>query len=182
MYNRTKLKWVSKQATYSVSVLIKILLGCMQTDATTPKIVAPTMLGVVASVLAMVCNGCNNFQQCWDLQCIVGRIQPIILCDPCIMSVRGPNNVGRVVQTDPTLLRYASAIYGTKEMLGVVGWKVWPGSNFAQQHATTSNWVCKRTQHVTSNHIGSCWSTMLCPFARSLTHFKRGANIRGVLI
>ena len=45
-------------------------------------------------------NGCNNFQQCWDLQCIVGRIQPIIsLCKPCVMSVRGPNNVGRAVQT-----------------------------------------------------------------------------------
>ena len=26
------------------------------------------------------------------------------------MSVRGPNNVGRAVRTDPTLLRYASAI------------------------------------------------------------------------
>ena len=49
-------------------------------------------------------------QQCWDLQCIVGRTQPISLCKPCVMSVRGPNNVGRAVQTDPTLLRYASAI------------------------------------------------------------------------
>ena len=72
--------------------------------------------------------------------------------------------------------------YGTKEMLGVVGWKVWPVSNFAQQHATTSNRVCKRTQHVTSNHVGSCWSTMLRPFARSLTRFKRWANIQGALI
>ena len=26
------------------------------------------------------------------------------------MSVRGPKNVGRAVQTDPTLLRYASVI------------------------------------------------------------------------
>ena len=26
--------------------------------------------------------------------------------------------------------------HGTKEMLGVVGWKVLPVSNFAQQHAT----------------------------------------------
>ena len=32
-------------------------------------------------------------QQCWDLQCIVGRIQPISLCKPCVMSVHGPNNV-----------------------------------------------------------------------------------------
>ena len=57
-------------------------------------------------------KGCNNSQQCWDLQCIVVRIQPISLCKPCVMSVRGPNNVGRAVQTDPTLLRYASAITG----------------------------------------------------------------------
>ena len=31
-------------------------LGCVQTDATTPNIVAPKMLGVVACVLAMVCK------------------------------------------------------------------------------------------------------------------------------
>ena len=56
--------------------------------------------------------------------------------------------------------------HGTKEMLRVVGWKVWPVSNFAQQHPTTCNRVCKRTQHVTSNNVGSCWPTMLRPFAR----------------
>ena len=58
--------------------------------------------------------------------------------------------------------------HGTKEMLGVVGWKVWPVSNFAQQHATTCNRVCKRTQHVTSNNFGSFWPTMLRPVARGL--------------
>ena len=69
----------------------------------------------------------------------MGRIQLISLCKPCVMSVPGPINVGRAVQTDltadPTLLRYSSAIteqtsnivallfgdHGTKEMLGVVG-------------------------------------------------------------
>ena len=51
-------------------------------------------------------NGCNNSQQVWDLQCIVGKIQPIS---------RGPNNVGRAVQMDPTLLRYASAITEQKK-------------------------------------------------------------------
>ena len=60
-------------------------------------------------------NGCNNSQQCWDLQCNVGRIQPISLCKACVMSVRCPNNVGRAVQTDPTLLRDASAITEQKK-------------------------------------------------------------------
>ena len=32
--------------------------------------------------------------------------------------------------------------------------------------ATTCNRVYKRTQHVTSNKVGSCWPTMLRPFAR----------------
>ena len=32
------------------------------------------------------------------------------------MRVRGPNNVGRAVQTDPTLLRYASAIMEQKNV------------------------------------------------------------------
>ena len=31
------------------------------------------------------------------------------------MSVRGPNNVGRAVQTDPTLLRYASVVTEEKK-------------------------------------------------------------------
>ena len=41
--------------------------------------------------------------------------------------------------------------------------------NNTQQHPTTCNRMCKRTQHVTFNNVGSCWSTMLRPFARSLT-------------
>ena len=60
-------------------------------------------------------NGCNNSQQCWDLQCIMGKIQPISLCKPCVMRVRGPNNVGRAVQTDQASLRHASAITEQKK-------------------------------------------------------------------
>ena len=45
------------------------------------------------------CFFINNSQQVWDLQCIVGRIQRISLCNPCVVSVRDPNNVGRVVRT-----------------------------------------------------------------------------------
>ena len=32
----------------------------------------------------------------------------------------------------------------------------------AQQHTTTCNRVCKPTQHVTSNNVGTCWPTMPC--------------------
>ena len=38
--------------------------------------------------------------------------------------------------------------------------------NNTQQHSTTCNRVCKGTQHVTSNNVGSCWPTMLRPFAQ----------------
>ena len=57
-----------------------------------------------------------------------------------------------------------------KEMLGVVGSKVWPVSNFAQQlqRITTHNRVCKRTQHVTSKNVESCWPTLLRLFAWGL--------------
>ena len=121
-------------------------------------------------------NGCNNSQQVWDLQYIVGRIQPISLCNPYVMSVRGPNDVGRAVQTDPTLLRYASAIIERKkcwELLAETFDWFQTLRNNTQQHPTTCNRVCKRTQHVTSNNIGLCWATILRPFGRGFRELKQ---------
>ena len=103
--------------------------------------------------------------------CNASRIQPISLCKPCVMSVRGPYNVGRAVQTDLTLLCYSSAITEQKNCWELLAEKFdWFQTlrNNTQQHPTTCSRVCKRTQHVTSNNVGSCWSTMLRPFARSL--------------
>jgi len=93
------------------------------------------------------------------------------------MSVRGPNNVGRAVQTDATLLRYASAITEQKkcwELLAEKFDRFQTLCNNTQQHPATCNRVCKRTQHVTSNNVGSCWLTMLLmrPVARSLSECK----------
>ena len=51
--------------------------------------------------------------------------------------------------------------HGTKYIFGVVGLKVLPVSNFAQQLLTTTqqrktcNRMCKRTQHVTCNNVAS---------------------------
>ena len=133
----------------------------------------PTLLRQQCRELLRACwqwsaNGCNNSQQCWDLQCIVGRIQPISLCKPCVMSVRGPNNVGRAVQTDPTLLRYASAITEQKkcwELLAEKFDRFQTLRNNTQQHPTTCNRVCKRMQHVISNNVASlCMGLYSCQY------------------
>ena len=107
--------WITQFPTLLASCLIitlldgaKRVIGCVQTDATTPNIVGATMFRVIACVLVVVCK---RMQQLPNLQSIVGRIRKL-----CVMSVRGPNNVGRTVQTDPTLLRYASAIKKKKKI------------------------------------------------------------------
>ena len=126
----------------------------LQTGATTPNIVVPWCWQWCA-------NGCNNSQQVWDPQYIVGRIQLISLCNPCVMSVRGPKNVGIAMQTDPTLLHYASAITEQKKCLELLAEKFERFQtlrNNTQQHPTTCNRVCKRTQHVTS--IQQCWELL----------------------
>ena len=85
----------------------------VQTDATTPN---------------------NNVGACsasWE--------GPISLFNLCVMRERGPNSVGRAKQTDPTLLRYASAITEQKKC-----WKLSAEKfdlfqtlrNNIQQHAT----------------------------------------------
>ena len=54
------------------------------------------------------------------------------------MSVRGPNSVGGAVKTDPTLLRYASAITEQKicwELLAEKFHKFQTLRNNIQQHA-----------------------------------------------
>ena len=95
------------------------------------------------------------------------------------MRVRGPNNVGRAVQTDPTLLRYASAITEQKKCWGLLAERFdrfQTSRNNTQQHPTTCNMLCKRTQRVTSNNVASCWPTMLRPFARGFRLRANGCN------
>ena len=86
-------------------------------------------------------------------------------------NARAWPHVGRAVQTDPTLLRYASAITEQTK-----GWKLLAQKfdrfqtlrNNSQQHATTCNRVWEGRKHGTSNNVGNCWTTMLHPFARAL--------------
>ena len=80
-----------------LEVFFPVKMSYVQTDATTPNIVAPTMLGVVGCVLAVVCKRMQQLPTMLGPAVHVGRIKPISLCKPCLMSVRGPNNVGRAV-------------------------------------------------------------------------------------
>ena len=60
-------------------------------------------------------------------------------CEPSIMHVRGFNNVGRAVKTDPKLLRYASVITEQKkcwELLAQKFDRFQTLRNNSQQHAT----------------------------------------------
>ena len=55
--NSQDIKDGKKQQQGNISECKEVLtLGCVQTDATTPNIVASTMLGVVACMLAVVCK------------------------------------------------------------------------------------------------------------------------------
>ena len=107
-------------------------LGCVQTDATTP-----------------------------NLRCIVGRIQPIGLCKPCVISVRGPNNAGSVCMGLPTLLGPRTLItHGLQRLMGCIlptmhcrsqhCWELLHPFAYHCQHARNNS------QHYWRNNVGSC--------------------------
>ena len=128
---------------------VKLLVTCKRTQQ------PPTMLRPFARGFRLRANGRNNSQHCCANN--VGSC--------CV-------RVGRAVQTDPTLLRFASAITEQKkcgELLPEKFDRFQTLRNNTQQHPATCNRVCKRTQHVTFNNVGSCWPTMLRPFARGFT-------------
>ena len=83
-------------------------------DKTTLNIVAPTMLGVVASVLAVVCK---------RMQQLPTMLRPAVHRGNNTTCVAPLNNVGRAVQTDPALLRCASAITEQKRCLDLLAEK-----------------------------------------------------------
>ena len=60
----------------------------------------------------------------------------------------------------------------TKEMLGVVGWKVWRVSNFVQQRATTSNNIQHGVQTDATCNIQQCWELLANNVASVCTGLK----------
>ena len=109
-----------------ITTVSNFLVWCLQTDVTTLNIVRLTSWELLRPFLQRCANECNNSQQCWVLECIVGRIQPIRLwrlfvtmcMTMCIAGARGFSANGSNI----VALRFGD--HRTKEMLGVVGSKV----------------------------------------------------------
>ena len=74
----------------------------------------------------------------------MGGIQPIRLWRLGVMRVHGPNNAGRAVQTDPTLLRYASVI--TEQKNAVI----------CLLKNLTNFKLCTKTPNNTQKHAAGC--------------------------
>ena len=83
--------------------------------------------------------------------------------DKCIFSFWQHKNVKVFLWT----IVFQAAWKRAQQLPTSLGHAVHRGKNTT--HPTTCNKVCKRKQHVTSNNSGSCWPTMLSPFARGFT-------------
>ena len=112
---------------------VKLLATCKRTQQ------LPTMLRPFARGFKLRANGRNNSQHCWEL------------LFTCWKSCANGSNI--------VALRFGD--HGTKEMWGVVGWKVWPVSNFAQQHATASNNMQQGVQTDATCNIQQCWELLV---------------------
>ena len=81
------------------------------------------------------------------------------------MSVRGPNNVGRAVQTDPTLLRYASAITEQKKCWELLAEKF-------DRFQTLRNNMQQGVQTDATCNIQQCWELLANNVASVCTGLK----------
>ena len=147
---------------------VKLLVPCKRAHYC-----RPTSPNIVAPVLAVVCKRMQQLPTMLGPAVHRGKDTTHKSLQIMRNQRAWPQQYWKSCASRSNIVALRFGDHGTKEMLGVVGWKVWLVSNFARQHATTCNRVCKRTQHVTSNNVGSCWPTMLRPFARDLRLLSR---------
>ena len=105
-------------------------------------------------------------------QCIVGRTQPISLCKPCVMSVRGPNLLEELckrIQHCCTTLRRSR----NKRNLGSSWLKSLTGFKLC---ATTSNIMQQGVQTYATCNIQQCWELLANNVASVCTGLKKNNN------
>ena len=115
-HTKPQLRYYKRQL-YNVFVSLMFVtavcvLGCMQTDATTSNIVAPTMLGVVASMLAVMCK---------RMQQLPTLLEPTVhrgkdtMCNERVW----PQQCWKSCANGSNIVALRLDDHGTKEMLGV---------------------------------------------------------------
>ena len=77
------------------------------------------------------------------------------------MSVRGPNNGGRAVKTDPALVRYALATKEQKKCWELLPEKFDRFQTLRKKHATISNNMQQIVQTDATCNIQQCWELLL---------------------
>ena len=130
----------------------------------------PTLLGAVASVLVVV------YKRMQQLPAMLGATMHRVkdkthkTLESVCNARTWPQQCWESCATDQTLLRYASAITERRKCWQLLTQKFDKfqilRNNFQQHTTTCSRQLCKRTEHVTSNSVGSCWPTKLRPFAQ----------------
>ena len=117
-------------------------------------------------VLRLRANGRNNSQHCCANN--VGSCWPTMLrpfargfkFDSHLSTCPWPQQCWKSCANGSNIVALRFGDHGTKEMLGVVGWKVWPVSNFAQHHATTSNNMQQGVQTDATCNIHQFWELL----------------------
>ena len=111
------------------------------------------MLGVVASVLAVVCKRVQQLLTMLGPALHLGTDTTHKTLQTMRNTRAWPEQCWKSCANGSNVVALRFCDHGTKEMLGVAGSKVWLVSNFAQQLPTTCNRVCKRPWHVTSKEV-----------------------------
>ena len=139
----------------------------LQTDATTHQ----QCWELLRPCWHRCANGCNNSQQCWAQH--RGKNSTHKTLKTMCNAHAWPQQCWKSCANGSNIVALHFGDHGTKEMLGVVGSKVWPNSNFAQKlqnTPTTYNNMQKGVQtDATCNKVGRWWSRMLRPFSRGLS-------------
>ena len=97
-----------------------------------PKLLGQQFWELLRPCWQWCANGCNNAQEYWDPQCIVGEIPPIWLWRQLVCNALAwPQQCWKNYANGSNIVVPRFGDHGTKEMLGVIGSKVWQVSTCA---------------------------------------------------
>ena len=139
-----------------------------------PTLLAPTMLRVVAFVSAVVCERMQQLPTMLGPAVHYGKDPTHKTLETMCIARAWPQQCWKSCAYGSNIVFRSHAWMITEqkkcwELLAQKFDRFQPLRNHSQQHAKTYNNMqqgVKRTQHVTSHNVGSCWQTMLRPLAR----------------